>query len=150
MFKEYSAEKVVNTVSTFTDLIKKQKFNSSELELIVETANVMLKKHYNPSPNFENYFNVLIAYKTYKADFTKLKQYDQVLKELLDISKKNVDDMNETMLSLFTSNIICSDQSKAWYITTNDYTNSFKNKIPQITINVPIELYCRTKEDTVK
>ena len=94
MFKEYSADKVVNTVSTFTDLVKKQKFSSEELELIVETANVMLKKHYNPSPNFENYFNVLIAYKTSNVDVTKLKQYDKVLNKLFEDSKKNVDQMN--------------------------------------------------------
>jgi hypothetical protein len=150
MFKEYSAENVVNTVSTFTDLIKKQKYTTEELSIIVETANEMLKKHYNPSPNFENYLNVLIAYKTSNIDIVKLKQYNKIINELIDVSKKNVDNMNETMLALFKSNIIYNDQSKAWYITTTNYTISINNKIPQITINVPIELYCRTKEDTVQ
>jgi hypothetical protein len=72
MFKDYSEDKVVNTISTFTDLIKKQTYNAEELKIIIETSNVMLKKHYNASPNFENYFNVLIAYKTSNAAFTKL------------------------------------------------------------------------------
>ena len=150
MFKDYSEDKVVNTVNTITDLIKKQKFSPDELAIIVETGNTMLKKHYNPSPNFENYFNVLIAYKTSNNDITKLKQYDKVLNELIEISKKNTDNLNETMLSLFKSNIIYSDQSKAWYITSNNYTISSVNNVPQITVNVPIDLYCKTKEDTVQ
>lgn len=150
MYKEYSADKVVNTVSTFTGLIKKLKFSSEELDLIVETSNVMLKKHYNPSPHFENYFNVLIAYKNSNIDIAKLKEYNKVLNQLLEDTKKNVDNLNQTMLSLFGENAIYTDQSKAWYIYTSNYTISYNNKVPQITINVPTELFCRTKEDTVQ
>jgi len=147
-YKGIQVEKTNAIVDKFITNLNEDKYSAEEFLKIVSTCNLMLKQHMKPLPHFEQYIEILNAYKDNFITIDKFKMWDEVYREMAKNNKSKLDNFNESILALFTKNAIFSEVSKTWYINTFDYLLIWEGQ-PKLIINNPISLVCRTKEDTL-
>ncbi|HPD65102.1 MAG TPA: hypothetical protein P5050_05895 [Bacteroidia bacterium] len=148
LFKGIQVEKTNKIVDEFLLKLKNDQFSAEEFLKIVNTCNFMLKLHLKALPHFEQYLELLNAYKNNFITIDKFNQWDEVYREVAKNNKRYLDDFNACILALFSQNAVYSEVSKTWKINTFDY-NIIYEKVPQIVVEHPISLTCRTKEDTL-
>ncbi|MBT3932983.1 MAG: hypothetical protein HOF35_01875 [Bacteroidetes bacterium] len=147
-YKGIKVEKTNLIVDEFVNYVKLEELNPEEFLRIVETCNLMLKKHFKPLPYFETYLELVNAYKKNNIDIGKFREWNSVYSQHLEKSKRNIKEFNTTMMALFTKNAIYDAKSKTWYLGTTNY-NIVYEKQPKIIVNEPITLICTTREDSL-
>ena len=147
-FKDIQVEATKQTLENFAKLVKSNAFTVEEFAAIVEMSNLMLKERMKPTPEFEAYFNNLIAYKANNIGYDKFQQWQQVQQKVITTLKKEYSGFSGCIYALFTKNALTSSESKSWILNTSDY-NIEMDKRPYIRVGHPIDLWCRTAEDTL-
>lgn len=147
-YKGIKIEKTNLIVDEFINYLKLEELNPEEFLRIVETCNLMLKKHFKPLPYFETYLELVNAYKKNNIDIGKFREWNSVYSLHLEKSKRKIKEFNLTIMSLFTKNAIYDAQSKTWFLGTDNY-NIIYEKQPLIVVNEPISFICTTKEDSL-
>lgn len=147
-FKDIQVEATKLTLDNFTKLLKDNAFTVEEFNAIAEMSNKMLKERFKPTPEFEWYFNNLIAYKEKAIEYNKFIQWHETQSQLLSYQKKQFPDFSRCINSLFTKNALTTSESKSWILNSTNYNIEY-DKRPLIRVPNPIDLWCRTAEDTL-
>lgn len=149
-FKDYKQQDVQDIVNKFLLYVSDGTYTPKEFLTINATCNVMLQRqHMKPIPHFRDYLQIMVAYKEHNIEPQKFDQYDIVYNTILSKSRRDANEFNDAIYSLFAHRAIYTSVSKSWYIYTNFYSIEMEKRKPVIVVKNAISLTCLTRQDTL-
>ncbi|MDB5281880.1 MAG: hypothetical protein JWO06_955, partial [Bacteroidota bacterium] len=129
-------ESSVKTFEEFQKMTKDNKINSTWLDQIIVTSNLMVGRLMAPYPHFYNFLNAVInASKSTKSD-AQFQEWNDLLDNVIKNQKKG--DNNEFLKFVefssvfFQQNALNVTAAKTWKVETNDYKFAYDNNKPRV------------------
>jgi hypothetical protein len=132
---------------TFTPAWNGTYFTERQRVRVVEVANFMVKKRFEPYPHFKDYFATVAAFALGGRDPKEFDAWMQGMDGLVQRGRKqNVVDLVAMSAGLFSRNILVESPSTTWRSTSSDFTIVF-DSIPKVVFN-KTDLVCIAKGDS--
>ncbi len=130
----------VKLMEQFQKMVKEGKINSTWIDKMIETSDLMIARSMSPYPHFNNYINAVInASKTGKTD----EQFDDwctIVNDIIPNQKKG--DNNDFVKFVEFSNGFFIERAlnitpaKTWRVETSDYKLNYEDNKPSVTFPV--------------
>ena len=123
-----------------------KRFTPEQQSIVIQTANVMLKKRMKPFPDFSNYLTALMALVRSDKAESVFTNWHISLDKMLALSARRYSDYIENVSGLFSENTLNASASVQWIAGSSAFTFEF-DSVPRITFPT-MDLVCRSKGDS--
>jgi len=129
------------------------KFTWKEMKEIVEISNLLLKRYARTSPDYINYFEVLLLVKTdsFGTAHARIPEWKKIIRYYLeqkDITFKTTQQFLVLSLGLLKENTLFASQSVRWKSLQSDFYFDFNNGSPFVRFD-GVDLICNAKRDSI-
>ncbi len=122
-------------------------YNSQQRDRIVDVANYMQKKRFEPFPFYKDYLTAVIEFSRSGRSQAEFDQWMQSMEKVVQSGRKQaVQSFIATCAGLFKDNVLFSSASTNWRSSTSKFTFAF-DSIPKV-IFPQADLRCTSKGDS--
>ena len=126
--------------------LEEKRFDAEQQGMVIQTANIMLKKRLKPFPDFSNYLTALTALARSGKDESVFTNWHASLEKMLASSARRYSDYIESVSGLFSENTLNASASVQWIAGSSAFTFEF-DTVPRISFP-QMDLVCRAKGDS--
>ncbi len=146
-FADTKTPETQSALKNFSDIWIAGGFGPADQADIISMSNAMLKQRLRPSPDFENYLNLVSTYQKASA-LPAMEMFHKAAQKLIVANKRDLKDLVSAASNLIGGQVLSSTSAKRWEVNTHDYTFEIEGgKIAIIFPKTDLQLF--TKEDTL-